>query len=358
MQTITSNRKLEHIKICLEMDVETKYTGLEDITLLHKALPEIDFDEIDTSTKIFGKKLSFPFLIASMTGGHPETKKINENLAEAVEKTKIGMGVGSQRAAIENKSLEDTFSVVRDKAPKAFIYANIGVPQLLQHGVEIIDKVVELVDADAVAVHLNFLQEILQPEGDKKAKGCMKLIEEVCKYSKVPVIVKETGAGIIREIALELKKVGVSALDIGGKGGTSFSKVESYRASEEIWKKVGADFWDWGVPTAFCIVDCKDVLPTIATGGLRSGVDVAKCLAIGAKVASAALPFLKDAMKSSEDVEKKIEYFKRGLKTCMFLMGCKKVEELRSLKIFVSGKFRDWLEFRKIDVFKFMEGER
>lgn len=356
MQTV--NRKLEHVRICLETDVETKYTGLEDIMLIHKALPEVNFDEIDTSTNFFGKRLSFPFLIASMTGGHPETKKINENLAEAVERTEIGMGIGSQRAAIESKELEDTFSVVREKAPKAFIYANIGVSELLKYGVEILDRIVDMIDADAVAIHLNFLQELIQPEGDKKAKGCLEVIEEACKYSKVPVIVKETGAGICREVAVKLKIAGVSALDVGGKGGTSFSKVESYRIKDCVGKDVGKDFWDWGIPTAFSVVDCKNILPTIATGGIRSGIDVAKCLAIGAKLASAALPFLKVSLKSSEDVERKIEYFRRGFKICMFLTSCENVDDLRKIKIFVTGKFKEWLEFRNFDIFKFMEGER
>ena len=167
----TSNRKLEHIRICLEEEVESSYTGFEDIMLVHNALPEVNFEEIDTHVKIFGKKLSAPFLIASMTGGHPETKEINRNLAIAVEELGLGMGVGSQRAAIEDASLSDSFTVVRDFAPNAFIYANIGVAQA--KNVEFIEKAVEMIDADAIAIHLNFLQEVIQPEGDVDAKGCI-----------------------------------------------------------------------------------------------------------------------------------------------------------------------------------------
>ncbi len=351
----TSQRKLDHINICLEEEVESEYTGLEDVMLIHKALPEINYDEIDTEKEFFGKKLSFPFLIASMTGGHPDTKTINANLAEAVEEAGIGMGVGSQRAAIEDERLADSFIVVREKAPKAFIYANIGVPQLLEGGVEIVDKAVEMIDADAVAIHLNYLQEVIQPEGNLNARGCLEAIEEVCNSVNVPVIVKETGAGVSREIALLLKEAGVDAVDVGGKGGTTFSGVEVYRVQDEITGAVGLDFWDWGIPTAFCIVDCYKILPVIATGGIRSGLDVAKSLAIGAELASAALPFLKAAVESSDAVRAEIEYFRKGLVTAMFLTGCKKLSELKRVRIFVTGFLREWLEFRHVNPELFMK---
>jgi isopentenyl-diphosphate delta-isomerase len=349
----TSQRKLDHIRICLEEEVESGYTGLEDVLLIHKALPEVDFGEIDTSVEFLGKKLSFPFLVASMTGGHPESKKINENLARAVEEEGIGMGVGSQRAAVEDKSLSDSFTVVREKAPTAFIYANIGIPQVLERGVEVVEQAVEMIDADAVAIHLNFLQEAIQPEGNLRARGCVEVLREVCEEIRVPVIAKETGAGISREVALMLKEAGVAAIDVGGKGGTSFSGVEVYRVEEDILKGVGLDFWDWGIPTAFSVVDCSGVLPVIATGGIRSGLDAAKCLAIGAEVASAALPFLRAAADSYEAVKKEIEYFKRGFKTAMFLTGCRKCDELRKVTLFVSGMLKEWLEFRRIDVSRF-----
>ncbi|WP_456468911.1 type 2 isopentenyl-diphosphate Delta-isomerase [Archaeoglobus sp.] len=343
----TSKRKVDHIRICLEEEVESDYNGLEDVMLIHKALPEVDYSKIKTEVDFLGKKLSFPFLIASMTGGHPETKNINANLAEAVEEAGIGMGVGSQRAAIENESLVDSFTVVRERAPKAFIYANIGVPQVLEKGVEVVEKAVEMIDADAVAIHLNYLQEAIQPEGDVNAERCIDAIGEVCREVKVPVIAKETGAGVSREVALLLKDAGVSAVDVGGKGGTTFSGVEVYRVDDEITRAVGLDFWDWGLPTAFSIVDCRGILPLIATGGIRSGIDAAKSIALGADIASAALPFLRAAVESAEAVKETIEYFRKGLKTAMFLTGCRDTEDLKKAPVFVSGWLREWIKFRE-----------
>ena len=228
----TSNRKLEHLRICLKEDVESNYTGFEDVSFIHHALPEVDFDEVNVGVEFLGKKLSAPFLIASMTGGHPETKEINKKLALAVQELGIGMGVGSQRAAIEDEKVADSFSVVREFAPEAFIYANVGISQVLKYGVEFVEKAIEMIDADAVAIHLNFLQEAIQPEGDRNAKNCLNVLKEVCESIKVPVIVKETGAGISRDIAIKLKLIGVDAIDVGGKGGTSWSGVEVYRAKE------------------------------------------------------------------------------------------------------------------------------
>ncbi|MDK2795339.1 MAG: isopentenyl-diphosphate Delta-isomerase [Archaeoglobaceae archaeon] len=353
----TSKRKIDHIKICLQEEVESGYTGLEDVMLIHEAIPDLDFSEIDCSTRFLNKKLSFPFLIASMTGGHEETARINENLAIAVEETGIGMGVGSQRAALEEKSVVETFTVVRDKAPNAFIYANIGAPQIIKEP-EIADKVVEMVEADAIAIHLNYLQEAIQNEGDKTAKGCFEAIREVCKSVKVPVIVKETGAGISREIAIKLKEAKVSAVDVGGKGGTSFSLVEAYRSEDEVLRDVGFDFADWGIPTAFSIVDCADILPTIATGGIRNGLDIAKSIALGAELASSALPFLAPAQRGATAVKRQILRFLTGFKTAMFLTGCRTPEELRRKPLFITGKIADWLRFRGIDLKAFSEGRR
>jgi isopentenyl-diphosphate delta-isomerase len=351
----TSERKIDHIRICLTEEVESGYTGLEDVMLINQAIPEINYSEIDTSVYFGTKKLSFPFLIASMTGGHKETEKINENLAIAVERTGIGMGLGSQRAGLEDERVIKTFTIARERAPNAFIYANIGAPQIIKDP-EIADKVIEMVDADALAIHLNYLQEAIQEEGNKDAKGCLEAIEEVCNNVKVPVIVKETGAGISKEIAIKLKNAGVYALDVGGKGGTSFSIVEAFRCENEVLKEVGFDFADWGIPTAYSIVDCADILPTIATGGIRSGLDVAKSLALGAKIASSALPFLAPAKISPESVERKILRYLTGFKIAMFLTSCRRPEELKRKPIFITGKLAEWLRFRGIDLKTFCEG--
>jgi len=345
----TSDRKLDHIEICLKENVESSYNGFEDVMLIHKAIPEIDYDEIDTTLEFFGKKLSAPFIVASITGGHKRAVEINRNIAIAVENLGLGMGVGSQRAGIEGGDLE-SFTVVREYAEKSFIYANIGLPQIIRD-LEFAEKAVEMIDADALAIHLNYLQEAIQPEGDRFSRGAYDVIEEACKSLKVPVIVKETGAGIRRDVALKLKSLGVSALDVGGKGGTSFSVVESYRCDERM-AKIGRDFWDWGIPTAYSILECYDVLPVIATGGIRSGLDLAKALALGAVIGSSALPILKEAVKGYREVESYLRYVIEGLKVAMFLTGCRRVEDLRRVEIFIYGRLKDWLEVRGYNVSK------
>ncbi len=349
----TENRKMEHVKICLEEEVGSAYSGFEDVTLIHNALPDLNFQDVDTSITLFDKKLSAPLLIASMTGGHKSTIEINKNLAAAVEELGLGMGVGSQRAAIENEDLAESFTVVRDNAPHALIYANVGLPQVMEHGIEFVEKAVEMIDADAVAIHLNFLQELIQPEGEVNARGSGKTLEQVCKEIKTPVIVKETGAGITRDVALKLKEDNVDAIDVGGKGGTSWSGVEIYRTKDDLAREVGRDFWNWGVPTAFCVPEVYPIMPTIATGGLRSGLDVAKSLSLGATAGSAALPFLKPAKKSPDAVKNELEYFVQGLKVAMFLTGSEKIENLRTIPIFIHGLLREWMESRNIDVGEF-----
>ena len=234
MINTTSRRKIEHLKICVASSVESRKVsaGFEDVTLIHRALPELDMNKLDLSVELLGKRLQAPFLIASITGGHPDTIPVNAALAAAAEELGVGIGVGSQRAAIDDHLQEESFRVVRDKAPNAFVYGNIGAAQIREYGIEGIEKLVEMIDADALAIHLNFLQEAIQPEGDKDATGCLDTIKEICSDLRTPVIVKETGAGISREDALLLQKAGVSAIDVGGVGGTSWAGVEVYRARE------------------------------------------------------------------------------------------------------------------------------
>ncbi|RXG33726.1 isopentenyl-diphosphate delta-isomerase [Methanohalophilus sp. WG1-DM] len=351
----TSSRKLEHMQLCAQQQVESRKAGpgFKDVKLVHRALPEMDMDSMDISTSFLGKKLDAPFMIASITGGHPDTTPVNAALAEAAEETGIGIGVGSQRAAIEDTVQEESFSVVRDKAPNAFVYGNIGAAQVKEYGIEGAEKLVEMLDADALAVHLNFLQEAIQPEGDRDATGCIGAIEEICSID-VPIIVKETGAGISREDALLLKEAGVAAIDVGGAGGTSWAGVEVYRAKQRgdrISGHLGELFWDFGIPTIPSLIECRVSLPLIATGGVRTGIDIAKSLAIGANLASAALPFVAPALKEGDSVKQRLELMFEELKVAMFLCGCPDIESLRtSSSVVLQGETLEYLDQRGFDI--------
>ena len=254
--TETEKRKAEHIKICLEQKAQARKatTGFEDIQLIHRALPEVDRQKINLSASFLGKKLSAPLIVGAMTGGTEEATKINASIAEAVEKLGLGMGVGSQRAAIEDQKLEKTYTIARKKAPTAFLIANIGGVQLVHgYGLKEVKKAVEMIDADAVAVHLNAVQEALQPEGQTNFKGVLAKISEIAGELDKPVIVKETGCGISAEDAKALEAAGVKAIDIGGVGGTSFAAVEYYRSTSP--NNMGEAFWDWGIPTAVSLIE-------------------------------------------------------------------------------------------------------
>ncbi|MBC7081164.1 MAG: type 2 isopentenyl-diphosphate Delta-isomerase [Thermoplasmatales archaeon] len=331
------NRKKEHLEIVMEEDVTHSYNYWDDFMLLHNALPEINIDEIDLSTEIFGKKLSMPLIIAGMTGGFEEAKKINEGLARIAEKFGIGMGVGSQRAGLEDAGLVESYSVVKNYRIPLRI-ANIGAPQLLEwkDAVEKANKAIEMIDAHVLAVHLNFLQEVIQPEGDRNAKGCLNMIKEISSSLDKPVIVKETGAGISRKVVEKLLDTDIVGIDVGGAGGTSFSAVESYRArkiKDRIQEEIGKIFWDWGIPTPYCLIEiseiCRDAgIEIIATGGIKHGLDVAKSIALGADCAGVASAILK-----SKSMEEKMEIFRKSLLFSLFLTGCKNIEELREVEI-------------------------
>ncbi len=351
----TSRRKIEQLMICAEEEVEVSENCFADVMLIHVALPEIDKEEIELKTDFLGFSLNYPIIIASMTGGHPETKRINEVLAEAAETLGVGMGVGSQRAALEDTEHEDSFRVVRDVAPNSFIYANLGAPQLKEYGIEGVERVIEMIDADAIAIHLNFLQEAIQPEGNVDARGCLASIKEVCEAIKKPVIVKETGAGISYGIAKKLHAVGVSAIDVGGLGGTSLAVAEIHRAKaegDELGEHLGKLFgWDWGIPTVESTIECNVLpfsIPIIATGGIRNGIDIAKSMALGAELCSAALPFLKPALKNAnaDKVIEKIKEMGEELKVAMFLTGCKTVAELKEEEVIITGKTKEIAEQR------------
>lgn len=346
------SRKLDHVRICLEKDVESKIkNGFEDITLVHRALPEINKGDIDLTTKFFGKKINAPIMIAGMTGGHETTKKINKNLALAAQEFNIPLGVGSQRTAIEDESLVYTYSITREVAPDAFLIANLGAVQFSQgYGIKEAKKAVEMINANALAIHLNPLHETIQPEGEVDFKGCIKEIKKLSNLG-VPIIVKETGAGIAREEAVLLEKTGVAGIDVGGVGGTSFSAVEHYRQKNNM----GRLFWDWGIPTAISTIECVEYtkLNIIATGGIRNGIEVAKALALGARACGLALPLLGKATKSSKDVITELSKIIEELKIAMFLVGAENINDLKKCDLIITGKTKEWLENRGVDCKKF-----
>lgn len=320
------SRKSDHIRINLEEDVDFKRltTGLERYHFLPQALPEIDLARVDTATSIFNRRLQAPLLISSMTGGTEQARLINRTLAQAAEAAGIAMGVGSQRAAIEDPALGDTFDV-RALAPNTVLLANLGAVQLnYGYGVEQCRRAVDMIQADALILHFNALQEAVQPEGDGNFSHLLARVEEVCRALPVPVIAKEVGWGFAADTVRRLAGAGIAAIDVAGSGGTSWSQVEMYRAETEIQRRVAATFVDWGIPTAEAILAAKagaPGLPIFASGGLRNGLDMAKCLALGASLAGMAGPFLKAAVKSPEAVLTEIEIAATELRVTMFGIG-------------------------------------
>ena len=345
-KSITQRRKSSHMKICSTEKVEfaDKTTGLECIDFIHNALPDLDLGKIDISCDIFGKKLSAPFVIESITGGSEEAKEINKSLAKAAEQAGVAMGLGSQRAMIENPSLAETYWV-RDVAPNIFLVGNIGIAQLMEYDVKRIEDALERVKADALFVHLNALQEAIQPEGNRNFERCLSLLKKLTSQLNMPVIAKETGAGISRDAAVELKNAGVKGIDVGGAGGTSWGAVE-------LLRNPGAhdSFWEWGIPTALSVVEvasaCK--LPLIASGGIRSGIDAAKAIALGADYAGAALPFFTRAEKGEKQVVEELERWKEQLRTCMFLTGAGNLSSLRNSQLLITGKTAELFRLRGI----------
>ena len=351
-------RKADHIKICLNEKAQARKatTGFEDIHLVHRALPEIDKQKIDLSTTVFGHRFAAPLIVGAITGGTAEATQINASIAEAVEKLQLGMGVGSQRAAIEDKKLEKTFAIARKKAPTAFLIANVGGVQLAHgYGLKEVKKAIEIIDADAVAIHLNPLQEAVQPEGQKNFKGVLAKIREIAGELDKPVIVKETGSGIAAEDARELEAAGVKGIDISGSGGTSFAAVEHYRAKGQennVQRLLGDAFWDWGIPTVASLAEVAQTvkIPVIASGGVRNGVDIAKALALGASLASLSQPVLQAAVKGAKDTESILSLLIEELRNVMFLVGAEKVEQLKKAPIVVTGKTAEWLKTRGFNV--------
>jgi isopentenyl-diphosphate delta-isomerase len=327
------SRKADHIRINLVEDVRSGLTnGLENYHFLHRALPEIDLAEVDESIKIFGKTLQAPLLISSMTGGTPQAAVINQNLATAAQAAGVAMGVGSQRAGIEHTELAYTFQV-RKFAPTILLFSNLGAVQLnYAYTVDQCRRAVDMIESDALILHLNALQEALQPEGDTQFAGLINKIEKVCRVLSVPVVVKEVGWGISTEDARRLGEAGVAAIDVAGSGGTSWSQVEMYRMRDESLARVAAAFRDWGIPTAESIITVRKAAPRVtvfASGGLRDGIDIAKCIALGASLGGLAGPFLKAAALSAEDVLATVKEITKELQICMFAAGVRTIDGLQ-----------------------------
>lgn len=329
----TEQRKLEHIKICLEEDVEfNKSSKFEEFSLDHNPIPEINFDDINMSVEFLGNKLDYPLYITAITGGTDRAAKINKNLAEAAQKLGIGMGVGSQRAMIEDPSLTYTYEV-RDVAPDIFLVSNLGLPQLIDgFGKDEVIRSVNSIDADALAIHFNPLQEVIQPNGDTNFKGGLEALEDL-KDLDFPIIAKETGSGFSFEKCSKLEDSGVDAINVAGAGGTSWGAVEYYRASYEK-KKLAKEFWDWGIPTAYSVIECsRTELPLISSGGIRTGLEVAKSIAMGAELGGLAAPLLEPALEGSEEVVAKLQEIILELKVAMFLVGAKNINELKEVPV-------------------------
>ena len=336
-EVTTSARKDDHIRINLERDVQSDgvSTGLERLYFEHQALPEMEMAAVDMALTVFGRNLSAPLLISCMTGGSAAAGEINRALARAAQQAGVALGLGSMRAALEQPATVASFQV-REVAPDVLLLANLGAVQL-NYGVGAAGcrRIVEMAQADALVLHFNALQEAVQPEGDTDFSGLLAKVEQVCTAlarDGVPVVAKEVGWGFSEETCRALAVAGVAAIDVAGAGGTSWSQVEMYRAEDETEKKVAAAFADWGISTAEALRMARRGAPeivAIASGGLRDGVEVAKCIALGASLAGIARPFLEAAVRSPEEVLQAVRVIERQLRISMFCAGAADIAALQ-----------------------------
>lgn len=335
--TTHRSRKLEHLRINLKEDVQFQETtnGLENYRFIHQALPDLALDETSLVTTMLGKPLRAPLLISSMTGGADEAERINLTLAAAAQATGIAMGLGSQRAAIEDESLAYSYQV-RRVAPDILLFANLGAVQLnYSYSIDQCRRAVDMIEADALILHLNAIQEAVQSGGNTNYKGLLGKIEQICRALDVPVIGKEVGFGISEDAARQLASAGVAAIDVAGAGGTSWAAVESRRAPSAFLRRLAEAFWDWGIPTSESLVRARrgaPNVPLIASGGIRDGVDAAKCIALGASLVGYASPMLRLADRGVEDTIEGIKLLEEELRTAMFGIGARDLDALRLTK--------------------------
>ena len=336
--TPIETRKSDHIKINLEQDVRSAQTnGLERYHFIHEALPELDLATVNTSLTLFGKRLAAPILISSMTGGTEQAGLINQRLAEAAQEFNVAMGVGSQRAALENSQQVPTYSITRKVAPDILLFANLGAVQLnYGYGIDECRRAVDMLQADALFLHLNPLQEAVQAGGDTNFAGLAKKIAGICKHLGVPVIVKEVGWGISVRTARMLTECGVAAIDVAGAGGTSWSQVEMHRAPNEFTRQLAATFVDWGIPTATSILNVREAatgMIIFASGGLKDGLDIAKCISLGATLGGFAGQFLKAAAISTTRVTELMKLTRQQVQVIMFGVGAADLNALKNIEL-------------------------
>jgi len=332
------SRKLDHINLAMEgRDKDLVNPGWDGIRLPPVALPKYDVTDIDLTSNFLGHQLKAPIMIAGMTGGHKDTETINANLAIAANDCGIAMGVGSQRAALQDDRLTSSYSVVRHHAPDAFICGNIGISQLVENALNSADisRLIDMVKADAIAVHINVLQEIAQPEGGIVLSNAMSALEAFVGQCSVPVLVKETGCGLDRKTAKRLKETGVVALDVGGAGGASFVQIEGARAEQQgdmRKARLAKTFADWGLPTVSSLLQVKDLgLPVIATGGIRNGLDVAKALVIGAEIVGIGRQMLAAAIEGPDEAIEELRTIIEELTIAMVLTESQNIAALRKV---------------------------
>lgn len=343
----TSDRKVEHVNISLKKNVQfkTKTPGFEEMEIEYVSLPEIDAKKIETKTHFLGHEFSFPFMVSSMTGGHEKVAKINQEIAQACETVHVGMGLGSTRAAIEKPQTFSSFDV-RKVAPHIFLACNLGVSQLKNYPTTKIQKLVNELQCDALIIHVNAAQEIVQAEGTPEFAGGLREISRVARELEQPVYVKEVGNGLSPTVVRALAKTPIAAIDVAGAGGTSWTAIESMRGSMDN-KELGEKFWDVGVPTVPAIIGAKKYSkkPVVGSGGVRSGQDILKCMILGCSLTSAGMPVITAQNKSGvKGLVSHLESLRREFHAGMFLVGAKKVSELHGKKYYLFGKTREWVE--------------
>lgn len=364
---LVKSRKKEHVDIVLGGGAETRIDYWEDVQFVHHALPEVDLGRVDLRARFLGKDLRAPLMVASMTGGYPGAEKINRNLAAAAAHHGVALGLGSQRVALAHADVRHTFATVRD-FDVPLVAANIGAPQLIAQPsgkppitLKDAETLVSMVDADALIVHLNFLQEAVQPEGDRNAKGVVAALTDLAEGVGVPLILKETGAGVSRGVAETAKRLGAAAVDVGGVSGTTFAAVEHARAkrggaTSEV--RVGETFREWGIPTPVSVVDAAGVLPLVATGGIRTGLTAAKGIALGADLAATASSALRAAVQGEREAKDLLGLFVHEIAVACFLTGSARPADLRRAPLVILGRTREWLSSTGHDPDRVARGPR